>query len=97
MTRRVSALEQQQFANEVQISSETAAKNDIQNSELVKLVTRRRSIELKAKITDTVKDNTCFTYFHFAEAPANLLTSEEDLDHVAGIPSYKVLAARLKK
>jgi len=97
ITRRVSALEQQQSANEVQISPETAAKNDIKNGELVKLVTRRGSIELKAKITDTVRDNACFPYFHFAETPANLLTSGEDLEPVAGIPSYKVLAARLEK
>jgi len=38
-----------------------------------------------------------FTFFHFSEASANVLTQAEKLDPVAGIPEYKVCAARLEK
>ncbi len=97
MTRRAQALDAHQPSNEVQVNSATAARLNIYNGEMVKLITRRGSIELKAKATDILAENVVFTFFHFSEAAANILTNGEALDPVCGIPEFKVCAARLEK
>ncbi|KGP75760.1 formate dehydrogenase [Desulfosporosinus sp. Tol-M] len=99
MTRRVEGLNDIMPENELQISPNTAASMHISNGETVRLVTRRGSIELKARLTDTIDDNVVFTYFHFAEAAANVLTNSapESFDPIAGIPEYKVSAVRIEK
>lgn len=99
MTRRSIGLDAIQPANEIQINPATAERAGIVQGEKVRVVTRRGAIELAARVTDIVPDNVIFTFFHFSEAAANALTnsSPESLDPVAGIPEYKVSAARLEK
>ena len=97
MTRRASALNEFMPSNEVQVNPETAARLDIADNEMVKLVSRRGSITVKAHITEMVPDGVVFTFFHFSEAAANVLTHTEALDPVAKIPEYKVSAARIEK
>lgn len=97
MTRRSQALNQHVPENWVEINPTMAKKLNIIDGEKVKLATRRGSIEVKACITDRVADDVVFTLFHFSEAAANLLTNAAALDPVAGIPEYKVCAARLEK
>jgi formate dehydrogenase major subunit len=99
MTRRSTALDNHMPDNEVQVNSKTAAQLGILDGEKVKLSTRRGSIELRAKLSDSIRDNVVFTYFHFQEAAANVLTNAnaDSLDPVARIPEYKVCAARLEK
>ena len=97
MTRRAEALDAYQPDNEIQINPATAGKLSIADGETVRVVTRRGSIELKARVTDILEENVIFTFFHFSEAAANRLTNAAALDPVAGIPEYKVCAARLEK
>ncbi|MDD3363374.1 MAG: molybdopterin dinucleotide binding domain-containing protein [Syntrophomonas sp.] len=63
----------------------------------MKLITRRGYIEVKARVTEMIPDGVVFTFFHFAEAAANVLTQAKCLDPVAKIPEYKVSAARIEK
>jgi formate dehydrogenase major subunit len=63
----------------------------------VKLITRRGFIEVKTHITEMVPDGVVFTFFHFSESAANVLTQAEAFDPVAKIPEYKVSAARIEK
>jgi predicted molibdopterin-dependent oxidoreductase YjgC len=72
MTRRSVALDAHQPGNEVQVNYKTANQLGIIDGEMVKLVTRRGSIELKAKLTDILEENVVFTFFHFHEAAANV-------------------------
>ena len=97
MTRRAEALDAHQPDNEIQVNPATADKLNIADGETVRVVTRRGSIELKARVTDILEENVIFTFFHFSEAAANRLTNAAALDPVAGIPEYKVCAARLEK
>jgi predicted molibdopterin-dependent oxidoreductase YjgC len=97
MTRRSSALHEFMPSNEVQVNPETAARLDIVDNEMVKLVSRRGSITVKTHVTEIVPDGVVFTFFHFSEAAANVLTHTEALDPVAKIPEYKVSAARIEK
>jgi len=97
MTRKAKGLDAQMSGNVVQINTALAAEMNIADGELVRVSTRRGSIEVKAKVIDGIRKNVIFTYFHFAEAAANMLTNAEALDPVAGIPEYKVSAARIEK
>jgi predicted molibdopterin-dependent oxidoreductase YjgC len=97
MTRRSSGLNSFMPENVVQLNSSTAADLGVKDNEYVRLSTRRGSIDLKTEIVDILKDKVLFTYFHFAEAAANRLTDSHSLDPVAGIPEFKVCAAKLEK
>lgn len=97
MTRRATALDEHRPYNEVEVNPKTAAELGIANGEMVRLSTRRGSIELKAHVSDIVNENVVFTTFHYHEAAANMLTNADSLDPTAKIPEYKVSAARLEK
>jgi formate dehydrogenase major subunit len=97
MTRRASALDEHRPYNEVEVNPVTAAKLGIANGELVRLSTRRGSIELKAHISEIVNEKVVFITFHYKEAAANVLTNADSLDPTAKIPEYKVSAAKLEK
>ena len=97
MTRRASALNEHRPYNEVEINPKTAAQMRIANGEMVKLSTRRGSIELRAHVSEIVNENVVFTTFHYKEAAANKLTNADSLDPTAKIPEYKVSAAKVEK
>ncbi len=97
MTRRSSGLDAHKPHNELEINPLDAEKLNIMDNEMVKVVTRRGSIDIKAKISDILEPGVIFTTFHFAEAAANRLTNADSLDPVAKIPEYKVCAARVEK
>lgn len=97
MTRRAKAIDKHMPSNELQINPDTAKKLNIADGEMIRVKTRRGSIEIRAKLTDIVEENVIFTTFHFSEAPANMLTNAAALDPVAKIPEYKVCAARVEK
>lgn len=80
----------------VMMSVEDAEALGIENSELVKVTTRRGEIKTNAFVTQLIGKGTIFIPFHFSEAPANRLTIAA-LDPVAKIPEYKVCAARVEK
>jgi len=99
MTRRSVGLDAIQPENELQIHPNKAAELGINDGEKVRVISRRGSIELKARLTDILDEDVVFTFFHFAEAAANVLTNAapESLDPVAGIPEYKVSAVKIEK
>lgn len=97
MTRRSTALDEHRPYNEVEINPVTAAQMSIVDGEMVRLSTRRGSIELRAHVNDIVSENVVFTTFHYKEAAANMLTNADALDPTAKIPEYKVSAAKLEK
>jgi formate dehydrogenase major subunit/formate dehydrogenase alpha subunit len=96
MTRRSQALNE--FVPEawVEINPSQAKKLGIRDEEMVILSSRRGRIEVKAVVTDRVREDTVFMPFHFAEAAANKLTNAA-LDPVAKIPEFKVCAVRVEK
>jgi len=97
MTRRCVALDEHVPAAEVEINPALAGQLGIEDGEMVRLSTRRGSLEVKAKVTDILAEDVVFMTFHFAETAVNWLTNADSLDPVAKIPEYKVCAARLDK
>ena len=63
----------------------------------MRVSTRRGAALLRARITDTIREDTVFVPFHWAgRGRANLLTSDA-LDPVSRMPSFKVCAARIDR
>ncbi|TKB49159.1 formate dehydrogenase subunit alpha [Ferrimonas aestuarii] len=81
---------------QVMISVADAERLGIENSEMIRMTTRRGTIELKAFVTKRMQSGVVFTAFHFEEAPANRLTNTA-LDPYAKIPEFKVCAVRIDK
>lgn len=96
MSRRSKTLNERIPEGYVEISADDAQKLNINDNEMVRVVTRRGEIKIKAKITPKVSTGLIFIPFHFEEAAANVLTNAA-FDPIAGIPEFKVCAARIEK
>jgi len=96
MTRRSEKLDREVPEGYVEISPEDAKRLGVKKSALIRVVSRRGAIEIRAWITRRVPPGTIFIPFHFAEAAANVLTNPA-FDPVAKIPEYKVAAVRIEK
>jgi anaerobic selenocysteine-containing dehydrogenase len=73
-----------------------AERLNIEDGDIVRVITKRGNIRLNARISDIPKEGIIFIPFHFKESPANLLTNPV-LDERAKIPEFKVCAARVEK
>jgi len=96
MTRRSPSLVREINRSFVEVNPSDAAELEISDGELVKVSSRRGSVEVDARVTERVGKGVIFMPFHFAEAAANLLTNPA-LDPVAKIPELKVCAAKIEK
>ncbi len=68
----------------------------IKNGEMIRVSTRRGTVETTANVTSDVAAGTLYMAFHFVEAAANCLTNNA-LDPISKIPEYKVCAAKIEK
>ncbi len=67
----------------------------LQEAQIVRVSSRRGTIEAEAWVTDRVPPGIVYANFHFPDVPANSLTIAA-LDPIAKIPEYKVCAAKLE-
>ena len=96
MTRKTEVLPQYCPGPYVEMSQEDCNRMEICDGEMVRVSSRRGTIETMVKITDKVVPNNIFIPFHFAEAAANMLTIDE-IDPTAKIPELKVCAVKIEK
>jgi formate dehydrogenase alpha subunit len=96
MTRKVKGLNDILGEGKVDINPKDAQTLGVTNGEVIKVTSRRGSVEAKANITEVTSEGVVFMNFHFAENCANILTNSA-LDPVAKIPEYKVCAVRIEK
>jgi formate dehydrogenase major subunit len=96
MTRKVKGLNEKVPECYIEINPETAAKLGVNDGEMLKVTSRRGSINVKARLSGKVKGNVVFVPFHFAEAAANNLTNGA-LDPVCKTPELKVCAVAISK
>ena len=80
----------------IQVNPADAEKMDIQEGEMLKVTSRRGSVEGRAQITDRVPPEMVFLPFHFGEASANILTAAE-IDPDSETPGYKISAVKVEK
>jgi formate dehydrogenase major subunit len=66
------------------------------SAEMIRLTTRRGSIELVARADRAVSTGTVFVPFAFVEAPVNVLTNSA-LDPFGKFPEFKYSAVRAER
>jgi formate dehydrogenase major subunit len=96
MTRRSYALDAIAPTALVFIHPDDAAALGLEDGDLARVSSRRGVIELEAKVSHREARGNCFIPFHFREAAANLLTTDE-IDPIGKIPEYKFCAVRIEK
>ncbi|MCA9398503.1 MAG: nitrite reductase, partial [Candidatus Omnitrophica bacterium] len=96
-TRRIGFLTDQCPEPYVEIHPKLAEKYQIKDGEMIRVTSRRNSIELNAKIVKTIRPDTVFIPYHWPdEKSANRLT-QRALDPVSKIPEFKMSAVRIEK
>jgi formate dehydrogenase major subunit len=96
MTRRATTLDALEPGPIAAVSRGTIERLGIRPGDMIRVSTRRGTIELAARQDDGVPEGVVFIPFAFAEAAANLLTNPA-LDPFGKIPEFKYCAAKLEK
>ncbi len=94
-TRRVPELAAAEPEPFVEIHPQTARGFGLADGDLARVTTRRGTIEVKARLTGTIRLDTLFVPFHWGDkGSANLLTHAA-LDPESRMPEFKVCAAQI--
>jgi len=81
----------------IEINPETAGSLGIANGDMVKVESPRGSIKIKAKLTTDVHPKVVSIQMGWAQANANVLTSNETSDPVLGIAGFRSVLCRVSK
>jgi formate dehydrogenase major subunit len=95
MTRRTRVLDALEPAAVASLSPQALARLGIEPGAVIRVSTRRGSIELETRADPAVPTGMVFIPFCYAEAPANVLTNPA-LDPFGKIPEFKFCAARVE-
>ncbi len=95
MTRRAKGIMQVYGEALVEVNPDDATTLGLNGKNVVRITSRRGSIEAQAWVTDRVPPGMVYANFHFPEASANELT-HASLDPVSKIPEYKVTAVKVE-
>jgi formate dehydrogenase major subunit len=95
MTRRSYALDAIAPEALVFVNPADASERGLADGALARVSSRRGSIELKVQVSHREGRGNCFIPFHFREAAANLLTTDQ-IDPVGKIPEFKFCAVRIE-
>lgn len=80
----------------IMIHPQDAATHFIEEGDMVCVESPRGKVDIKAKITDEVKQGVLSTTFHFPDLTLNMITSSER-DSEAMCPEYKIVAVNIRK
>jgi formate dehydrogenase major subunit len=95
MTRRATVLDALEPGPVACLSRGDIARLGISPGDLVRVATRRGTVELTARQDDAIPDGVVFIPFAYVEAAANLLTNPA-LDPFGKIPEFKYCAAKVE-
>ncbi|MBM6404978.1 molybdopterin-dependent oxidoreductase [Phycicoccus sp. CSK15P-2] len=96
-TRRVAELVDAAPEPFAELSPLLADTLGVAEGDLVRVVSARGALELRARVTSAIRPDTVFVPFHWAGAlSANLLTSDAT-DPVSGMPEFKVCAVSVER
>ena len=96
MTRISPSLHKESETAYMEINPGDAEGLGVDKGEMVRVISRRGAIDIKATLTDGIDRGVVFIPFHFVESAANRLTNTA-LDPIAKIPEFKVCAVRIEK
>ena len=95
MTGRCEGLQFRYPKGFVEINERDASALGVADQQIVRVSSRRGSIEITVQVTDRSMPGSVFIPFHFFEAAANRLTHSE-LDPIGKIPEFKVCAVKVE-
>ncbi len=95
-SRRSRGLDHMRPEGEVEVHPEDARRYSLDDGCMGRIATKHGSIEVKVLVTDRTPEGAIFYPFHFAEAPANRLTSSK-MDQASDTPAFKRTAARIDR
>jgi formate dehydrogenase major subunit len=95
MTRRTVAIDRVSPCAYIEIHPDDAGELGISNEDMVKVSSRRGSINIKALVSARPSRGIVFIPFHFREAAANVLTNTA-LDPISKIPELKACAVKIE-
>jgi assimilatory nitrate reductase catalytic subunit len=96
-TRRIGPLVEQYPEPLVELHPRLADRLGIATGDLVRVASRRGELTVPAQVVETIRPDTVFVPYHWANGrQANLLTNPV-LDPVSRIPEYKVCAVRVER
>ena len=96
MTGQVPALLRAAPSPYVEICHEDAKEIGVSNKDKVRIITKRGSLVVDAKVIDRTRKGTIFVPWHWPESLTNILTIDA-VDPGSKEPEYKVAACRLEK
>ncbi len=96
MTRRAIVLDALEPGAVASVSRGTIEKLGIKPGDMIRVSTRRGTVELNSRQDDAIPDGVVFIPFAFFEAAANKLTNPA-LDPFGKIPEFKFCAAKVEK
>ena len=97
MTRRSWALQREAPEAFLEMHPDDAARLGLRNDWKVSIRSRRGSVVARLHVTPEILPGVVFLPFHFAESAANVLTSHDRVDPVAGIPALKMTAVAVEE
>src|SRR5580700_7748252 len=95
MTRRAATLDALEPSAVASVSRGTLSKLGIRPGDMIRVTTRRGTVELNSRQDDGIPDGVVFIPFAYVEAAANLLTNP-NLDPFGKIPEFKFCAAKVE-
>ncbi len=97
MTRRSWALSREYPEAFLEMNPQDAEKLGLKENWKVRVTSSQGSIVARVGITKRVRPGVVFLPFHFAESPANALTSHHHLDPTVKIPALKLTPVRVEE
>lgn len=94
MSRRVGAIEKHAGEAYIELNPADGGKLGIANGDMVRVLSRRGDVKIKARFTRRISEGTVFIPMHYREAAANVLTNDA-LDPDVLIPEFKVCAVQI--
>jgi formate dehydrogenase alpha subunit len=96
MTRRTQAIDLVSPCAYIEIHPDDAGELGIRSEDMVKVSSRRGSIDIRALVSERPSRGIVFIPFHFREAAANVLTNTA-LDPISKIPELKACAVKIEQ
>lgn len=97
MTRKSPVLEMVGPEERIELNPADARELKIRDGDYIRVETQRGYIIARSLVTDRVQPRTIFGTFHYWEACCNELTGAGEFDEYAGIPEYKISAAKVTR
>ena len=96
LSHKVPGLNALRGQEQVEINPVDAAALEVEDGETVKVISRRGTVQAKARVTEISPPGVVSMTFHYPETRTNLLTHAA-LDPVAKIPEFKVCAVKIER